>query len=116
MEGVHNEVGDGRQRGGGHGLREGRRAGTCKQMHDKLRAEFCGVFMAVVQILFGSEKGNRGGDGGVILTTMGYVLVPATGGSDLDHLLKGLGWRAVETAEGSETVERQQSPQASERV
>ena len=92
MEGVRDEVGEGRRRGVGHGLREGKKAGTRKQMRAKPRAEFCGVFMAVVQILFGSEKGNRGGDGGVILTTTGYVLVPATGGSDL----KGLGWRAVD--------------------
>ena len=62
MEGVRDEVGEGRRRGGGHGRREGREVGIrMAQMHNKSRAELYGVFMAVVRVLFGSEKGGRGG-------------------------------------------------------
>ena len=79
MEGVRDEVGEGRRRGEGHGRREGREVGIrMAQMRDKPRAELYGVFMAVVRVLFGSEKGGRGGDGGAILTTTGYALAPAT--------------------------------------
>ena len=56
---------------------------------DKPRAELCSVFMAVVRILFGSEKG------------IGEALYSPPRGTcwhllrgDRDCLLKGPGWRA----------------------
>ena len=77
-------------RGGGHGRRDGREVEIrVAQLRDKPRAELHGVFMAVVRVLFGSEKGGRAGDGGAMLTTMGYVLAPATGGWQLGLPLEG---------------------------
>ena len=65
-----------------------REVGTRKQTRDESRAELCSVFMAVIRILLGSEKG--GGDGGVILTTTGCALKPATREDCLDCILKRL--------------------------
>ena len=111
MEGVRDEVGEGRRRGEGHGRREGREVGIrMAQMRDKSRAELYGVFMAVVRVLFGSEKGGREGTVALYSPPRGTRWHLLQGGDDLDRLLKGLGWWAAEgpeTMEGSEKAERQ---------
>ena len=110
MEGVRDEVGEGRRRGEGHGRREGREVGIrMAQMRDKSRAELYGVFMAVVRVLFGTQsftvcswpwyrsfvclgcQRRSGQEERHCIHRTGYALAPATGRRRLGLPLEGRG-------------------------